>query len=227
MQTIPATPAVPHAESLFGTRQGALENIEKNMRHLAEKLGPIAYMRQVHGDKLTYAPGPGIYEETDAIYTDRPGLWLSVSTADCVPILISSPLAVAVVHAGWRGLRNGLLPKTLQTLMREFGLEPRQLFLSIGPCIRQAHYEVEESFVNDFEENFFKPSPRKGHLLLDLPAIVRAQAREEGIPTDNLMDSGFDTYADTEHFFSYRRSKQKGDVFNVQPSLIRRKQSNL
>ncbi|MBI1364078.1 MAG: peptidoglycan editing factor PgeF [Proteobacteria bacterium] len=223
MQTIKANTPLPHADHAFGTRMGAFGSIEENIRQLTERLGPIAHMRQVHGDKISYASGPGVYEETDAIFTDRPELWLGVTTADCVPILISSPEAVAAVHAGWRGLQKELIRKTIQTLTDEFELEPAQIFMHIGPCIRQMNYEVEATFTEYFDGRFFIPSKRPGHLMLDLAAVAREQARDEGIPTDNIHDTGLNTYAEHTRFFSYRASKEFGDPHNVQLNLVCRK----
>ncbi len=216
-------PSAPHAEYQFGTTEGAKPSIEDNIPMLVDKLGPIAYMRQVHGSKLQYAAKPGIYEETDALFTDRPDIWLAVNTADCLPILISSPEAIAVVHAGWRGLQKELLPKTLLMIMEEFAQDPTKVFLSVGPCIRQYNYEVEESFATIFDDKFFKPSTKKGHLLMDLPAIARQQAKDVGVLDLNIFDCGIDTFSD-KRFFSYRRSKKSGEAKQVQPSLIRRKQ---
>jgi YfiH family protein len=223
MQTLGTKTPLPHADLTFGTKVGALPGVDANVRQLTEKLGPIAYMRQVHGDTLQYASGPGAYEETDALFTDRPDLWLGVTTADCVPVLVSSTQAVAVVHAGWRGLKAQLLPKTLRILMDEFGLDGGQLFVHIGPCIRQQNYEVESSFRDTFDEKFFAPSKKPGHLMLDLSGVARAQARDEGVPPENIFDDGHCTYAESKTFFSYRRSKQKDEPFNVQLSLIKRK----
>lgn len=222
MKTIEATTPLPHAEHAFGTREGAFNTVEDNVRQLTERYGPIAYMRQIHGTKLAYASKPGVYEETDALYTDRTDLSLAVSTADCVPVLLSSPRAVAVVHNGWRGLAGGLLPQTIRTLCEEFDMAPAHIFMHIGPCIRQENYEVEDHFTEDFAEQFFKPAKKKGHLLLDLVGVAIEQARDEGIPTENIYDSGFNTFTENQ-FFSYRRSKMEGEDKNVQLSIVSRK----
>ena len=223
MQTIEqlTTPPAPHAEFQFGTAESAQPTSEENMRLLAEKFGPIAYMRQVHGANVRYASKPGVYEEADAIFTDRQDIWLAVHTADCLPLLISTPEAVAAVHAGWRGLRQEIVGKTIKKLIEEFGTDPGQIFISVGPCIRQHNYEVSDEFTDYFDEKFFKPSENKGKLLLDLPAVARKQALDDGVLGMNIFDSGVDTFSD-KRFFSYRRAKKTGKSVNVQPTLIRR-----
>ena len=213
--------APPHGDYAFGTKENAKPDIEENLRLLTEHLGPIAQMRQVHGDTIHYAGKPGIYEEADAIFTDHPELWLAVKTADCLPVLVTTPYAVAAIHAGWRGLQKNIIGKTLNILMDEFNLDPTKLNITFGPHIRQHSYEVEESFTNYFDDKFFRPSKNDGHLLLDLTAVARDQIREAGLSALSITDCGVNTFED-ERFFSYRKLKQAGAPINVQPSLIKR-----
>ena len=74
---------------------------------LGESL-PVAWAKQVHGANLLLAR-PGECGEGDALFTAEPGLALSIAIADCVPVLLASPQGVAAVHAGWRGLAQGVL----------------------------------------------------------------------------------------------------------------------
>ena len=216
---LPSSP--PHGDYAFGTAINAKPDIETNLRLLTEKLGPIAQMRQVHGDTIHYAAKPGVYQEADAIFTDHPELWLAVKTADCLPVLITSPYAVAAVHAGWRGLQKNIIGKTLDIMIEEFNLDPTKIHVTFGPHIRQSHYEVDESFTNYFDDSFFRPSKNEGHQMLDLTGVARKQIREMGVTDLSITDCGIDTYAD-ERFFSYRKLSQKGMPINVMPSLIKR-----
>jgi YfiH family protein len=213
---------LPYADHAFGVAEEAGENIEDVIRHYTEQLGPIAHMRQVHGDRVVYASGPGMYEEADAIYTDHSDVWLAVKTADCVPVLVSCPSAVAAVHCGWRGLKNEILPKTLDILMNEFQGTPTELFVHIGPCIQQRNYEVDESFMHDFDESFFRESEKSGKVLFDMPSVVRKQAMDMGINDLNIHNTDMCTFADNR-FHSYRRHKKDGEEgYRVQLSLVRR-----
>lgn len=212
-----------YAEHAFGTSEGSGEDINATVRGYTELMGPIAFMRQVHGDRIAYAFDPGCYEEADAIFTDNEDLWLAVSTADCVPVLLSCPHGVAAVHCGWRGLEAELLPKVIETLMKEFSVTGVDIFMHIGPCISQEHYEVDESFKESFDEKHFQPSKTKGKVLLDMRSVVIEQAREAGISLNHIQDSGLCTFSEKELFHSYRRNKEEGkDDYNVQLSMIRR-----
>lgn len=216
-----------YAEHAFGTiseGEKPLTDTDDLIRAYTEVLGPIAHMRQVHGSRIVYTSEPGCIEEADAIYTDNPDLWLAVKTADCVPVLISTPHAVAAVHCGWRGLEAEILPQTIKLLMDEYNITAVDVFIHIGPCISQSKYEVEsEKYQAIFDEKHFKPAGKKGFVLMDLVGIAIDQARELGVPKNHIIDSGLCTYQDKDLFHSYRRAKQEGqEGYNVQCSLVKR-----
>jgi len=96
---------------------------------------PVARCRQVHGATVLEVCEGGDAGEADALITRRPGLLLAVRTADCLPVLVATPSAVAVIHAGWRGVAAGVIPATLALL-------PRPAHAVIGPSICGACYEV-------------------------------------------------------------------------------------
>lgn len=220
---IQADKPLPHADHIFGTKKenGTADEI---IRSLTERIGPIAHMRQVHGDRIAYVSGPGLNEECDAIFTDHKDLWLAVKSADCLPVLISTPSAVAAVHCGWRGLQAELLPNMLHVLMEEFRISPVEMFVHIGPAIAQHNYEVEDSFADIFPDKFFRESQHTGHLMLDMPALAKYQATELGVPDLNIHNSDMCTFDHADQFHSYRRAKQeKDESYRVQLSMVRRK----
>lgn len=105
-----------------------------------------AWMRQVHGGSVLSVTGPGLAGEADALITEKPDLPLAVRTADCVPVVIHSEAAVAVVHAGWRGLAAGVL-RTALAALGDGGDTPRRAAIgpSIGPCCYEVGAEVIEA----------------------------------------------------------------------------------
>ena len=86
---------------------------------------------------------PGMAGEADALMTDEAGLPLAVRTADCVPVVIHSGSAVAVVHAGWRGMAAGVVAAALRALATS-GDEAQRAAIgpSIGPCCYEVGDEV-------------------------------------------------------------------------------------
>ena len=223
MKLLELTKPLEYAEHAFGTSEDSHDDLNETIRIYTEELGPIAYMRQVHGDRIVYADKPGCYEEADAIFTDNDDIWLGVTTADCVPVLISCQYAVAAVHCGWRGLEVEILPKTIKVLIDEYRISGVDIFIHIGPCISPEHYEVDESFVEKFGKEFFGPSPNKGKVMMDTVAIAIKQARDIGVPLEHICESGICTYSEKELLNSYRRNKHEGkDDYQVQISLIKK-----
>ncbi len=201
---------LPYADHVFTTRDMSGETVEETVEHASEVIGPIAWMRQVHGDRIAYAEGPGVYPEVDALITDVEGLWLAVATADCLPVLISAPRVVAAVHAGWRGLEKQVVTKVLHKMIADFRVSAADIHVLIGPAIQQEHYEVEEHFTEMFDESFFSPSPNEGIVLMDLPGIAMQQAVDTGVTPEQVVDMGIDTYSETDMLLSYRRAKEDG-----------------
>lgn len=101
---------------------------------------PVTWLTQVHGADLVEVTEPGgrCGESADAAITTVPGAALSVITADCAPILLASEVAVAAVHAGWRGLVAGIVPVTVDAMRRRGA---RRITAWLGPCIRARCYE--------------------------------------------------------------------------------------
>jgi copper oxidase (laccase) domain-containing protein len=119
-----------------------------------------------------------------------------VHTADCLPIALTAPGAVAAVHAGWRGLDGGVIDAAVRTLRRLTG-EDAEVAAAIGPGAGACCYEVGP----ELHERF--PAFLAGSKL-DLAGIARDQLAAAGVAT--VHDCGVCTMCSTEHrLFSYRR----------------------
>ncbi|MEM7339143.1 MAG: polyphenol oxidase family protein [Actinomycetota bacterium] len=112
---------------------------------LAERRGAIAAgpwtsLRQVHGARtvLVTSAGDQADAEADAAVTTAASAPISVLIADCAPVVLVAESGVAVAHAGWRGLVNGVVADAGATL-RAVGGAP--IAAHIGPCIGPAAYE--------------------------------------------------------------------------------------
>ncbi|GLK79238.1 peptidoglycan editing factor PgeF [Methylopila turkensis] len=199
-------------------------NVHENRARMASALGltpgTLALPWQVHSADVAVATAPWSREEAprvDAVVTATPGLAAAVTVADCGPILFADAEAgvVAAAHAGWQGAFKGVAEATLAT-METLGARRERVTAVLGPCIRQASYEVGPEFTARFvaadEDNarFFEPSGKPGHALFDLAAYIVARLRAAGVGT--VDDVGLDTYADEQRFFSYRRATHRGEA---------------
>ncbi len=139
--------------------------------------------------------------EADAAVTRLQGAVLGIQTADCVPILVadSKARAVAAIHAGWRGTAARIAESTVSRLLSNFGLDPKDLIVSIGPHIGVCCYEVGEEVVEAigdpaaFERREEWP---RAHLNLGL--------RDQQIEISSLC-----TQCREDLFYSYRRDGEK------------------
>ena len=153
--------------------------------------------------------------EADALVTDRPGLLLSVLTADCAPVLLADLEAgvVGAAHAGWRGAIAGVTDATVAAMLK-LGAKVERIAAAIGPTIAQKHYEVGHAFVEPFliedsdNARFFADGP-SGRPHFDLEAYVAARLAAAGLRKVEAM--GLDTYGDEQRFYSFRRATHRGE----------------
>lgn len=227
--------AIPGLRHAFFTRDGGVSDgiyaglngglgssddpahVAENRRRMAEQMGVapahLIGVHQIHSPDALVATGPwpgAARPKADAIVTRNEGLAISVTTADCGPILFVDPKArvIGAAHAGWKGALTGVLESTIDA-MEKLGADRNGIVAAIGPLIRQPSYEVGSEFVERFinadAENalFFLPGERNGHSMFDLAGFIRMRLENAGILM--IDDLGVDTYSD-ERFFSYRRS---------------------
>lgn len=147
----------------------------------------------------------------DALITQLPGVALTVSTADCLPILIHDPVrrAAAAVHAGWRGTAQRIAARTLDAMRDAYGSAPSDCRAAIGPGIRGCCFEVDAAVTDAMaaaapDWGRHGRANRPGHWLLDLAGINRAILKAAGVPANSIEDVGLCTSCRRELFFSHR-----------------------
>jgi YfiH family protein len=174
------------------------ENRERVAALVGIARGRFAQGRQVHGvvvERVVSAPS-GDPVESDGQATALPGVAPVVLVADCLPIAIAGEGAVAMLHAGWRGLAGGVIAEGVRAL-RELGAGG-PLAAAVGPGAGGCCYEVGEEVHAAFEPRF-----RSGRNL-DLKAVARSQLEGAGI--EEVHDTGLCTMcSDPGLFFSHRR----------------------
>jgi len=165
--------------------------------------------RQLHGREVLHVREPGQYDGYDAFFTDTPGLYLTVTVADCNPILICDPVrpAVAALHAGWKGTALQIVRSALQQMRHQFGTVPARCHAWMGVCIGADEYEVDADVAGRFPEAFRPWHAGRNKYLLDLHGANRAQLEAEGVPSSQISRSEYTTLGHPAHFFSHRGSQ--------------------
>lgn len=189
-----------------------LENRQRVRARLGLPADPV-WLEQVHGADVLELDGTGTQRPApaDAVIARHAGRVCAVQVADCMPVLFAArdASAVAVAHAGWRGLAAGVLKATVMRL----GVEPRQLLAWLGPAISAPHFEVGDEVRAAFAARdpgatvAFTPNAR-GRWQCDLTALARRQLEALGVM--DVSGGTWCTYADPARFFSFRRDGRCG-----------------
>lgn len=149
---------------------------------------PVAWAEQVHGTRVVEAERPGEQPgPADALVSATPGLALGVWVGDCAPVVLASPGGlIGVAHAGWRGLRDGVVAAVVARLR---ALGAHDVTALVGPCLHAECNEFGEDHLDDLAERFgpgVRATTAWGTPALDLPAGVHAALAAEGVEVVDL-----------------------------------------
>jgi len=173
------------------------------------------WLRQVHGARVYDAntpTEPDACPEADAAVTNMRGLPLAVVTADCAPVVIASGDAVAVAHAGHRGLSAGVLEAAVAAVRAR---SDGAVHAFVGPCIHPANYEFGAGDLDALVARFgpeVAARTRDGAPAFDIPAAVRSALARAGV--GDVVDCDVCT-ADSPAYFSYRAERTPGRQVTV------------
>ena len=184
----------------------------------AEKIVTPQQVHGVHVARVSRAEaGRGAHAyadcipETDALITNEPGLPLMLCFADCTPILFLDPErhAVGIAHGGWKGTVQRIAQATVLHMEKEFGTDPTDLLVGIGPSIGPCCYEVGEDVAERFRQAF---SGHEGEILSTVdgkPHVNLWQANTQalldaGVPRANIDRADTCTSCSHKWYFSYR-----------------------
>ncbi len=191
--------------------------VEKNRQWLyqAAKLPELPrWLTQYHstvvltGETIVNAP------KADASYTTQAHVVLAIMTADCLPILICHPegKVIAAIHAGWRGLLDGIIHETIQRLP----VPANECMAWLGPAISSQAYEMGDEVRALFLEqgaclSAFSKHNERWHM--DLYALAREQLQKQGLSA--IYGGNYCTYQESERFYSYRRDGVTGRMASL------------
>jgi hypothetical protein len=206
---VPQWPVPPRVRGLVTTRAlGDMAGAAGRARLRSLLPAEPVWLRQVHGIAVVDAARsqPGV--AADAAFTREPGVVCAVMAADCMPVLLAHEAgeAVAIAHAGWRGLCGGVIEAAIGAM----GVPAALVLAWLGPAIGPDAYEVGEEVRNAYLERdaaaaaAFRPT-RTGHWHLDLYAVARQRLAARGVA--RVFGGGLCTASDAARFFSYRRDR--------------------
>jgi polyphenol oxidase len=194
----------PYASLNLGRKSGdEVERVDENRRIACASIDAdvekLALNYQVHSNRVLRAAAAARGEHADGLWTEEPGLPILAMSADCLPIVLArtdgrAP-AVAVVHAGWRGLLEGIAASAVEALGQG------GLAAAIGPAIGPCCYEVGEDVAEPYRGRFGDDVVRDRRL--DLWTSAERALLAAGVEHVERFDRC--TACEPATFFSHRR----------------------
>lgn len=173
-----------------------------------------------------------LLSEADGLVTEQVNQSIWVCSADCTPVLIADLAtgSVAAVHAGWRGTATEIVPRAIARLVTQ-GSQLSDLRIAMGPAIAGEVYQVSTTVAVQVTASLLPAEgldseatlaaiklvpeppilsdPQPGRVRLDVRRVNMLQLERLGIRTEQVAIAPYCTYQTPEHFFSYRRDRQK------------------
>jgi len=224
--------APPHVRAISTTREGGssqghyrsmnpashvkddVQSVNRNRALLQQKLGlirPPHWLQQVHSSKIIDLDQLQHDCIADGSTTRRSGTACVVMTADCLPVLLtdSEGKRIMAIHAGWRGLANGILESGVQQFS-----DNMDILAWLGPAIGPDRFEVGEEVIEQLSTDFsgkadwYRNLPGSNKYLADLYKLASYRLQQAGV-TD-VTGGGYCTFSDENRFYSYRRQGDCG-----------------
>lgn len=153
----------------------------------------------------------------DGLVTNEPGLMICTVEADCVPVYMLDSInkAIGMVHSGWRGTVGEICAKAVLALQENYGSNPADLIVHIGPCICENCYEVGAELIDEFAgtfgkdvaHSFFTPRDNAGMKYnLDMKKAIRHTLAKSGVKPENITAENRCTF-ETDELCSWRRQR--------------------
>lgn len=192
-----------------------LDAVMQNRARLVVPQTP-QWLEQIHSTKAVLLPNDDIIPKADAAYTLSNNTVCAVMTADCLPLLITNKAGtcVAAIHAGWRGLCNGIIENTIAKLP----VAAESLLVWLGPAIGADVYEVGQEVYHAFIQQDEKAKPAfkattDNHWLFDIYTLAKQRLNSVGVK--QIYGGDRCSLSEECNFFSYRRDEITGRMASM------------
>ena len=185
--------------------------------------------------------GPGIYNDTDGLVTDKKEVILVSTTADCLTLIFydTKNKVIANIHSGWKGTVGRISMNAINKMKEEFDSKPEDIICCMCPSIRKCHFEVKEDVRNIFEKEFkdifeqieegkinyskediIEEVPETQSWYIDTVLINKIMMLNVGLKEENIIDSKICTVCNSDIMNSYRAHKKGFGVNTVMIKLV-------
>ncbi len=204
------------------------ECVEENYRRLCSAVGidtsHLVLSHQTHTSNVRNVTKEDIgigfarpeFHDVDGLVTNESGVAMVTQYADCTPLLFCDPInhVAATSHAGWRGTAKGIGAVTVEKMVKEYGCNPQNIIVAIGPCIRKCCYEVDTPVYEEFKKmgiDLTDVFTRKddNHFMLDMQLANKRLLIKNGIREENIDVADICTCCNSDEMHSHRATNGK------------------
>lgn len=216
------------------------ESYDKICKALQFDRDNIVKPDQTHTDRVeNVKKGNEKFDEVDGVITDKIGITLCTTSADCTSLLFYDPVKKVIgdVHSGWRGTLQKIGKKAVEKMIEQYNCNPKDIICCICPHIRKCHFEVDGdvakrfydtfSYMGNIEEIITKAESKRKRCekesdstkegktenvqkyYVDTTIINCKLLQEAGLKEENIIDSGICTVCEVKAFHSYRVDKEE------------------
>ena len=209
------------------SEEAVMENFNRISKAIGFSVSSIVCSDQTHTNNVLKVGkedcGNGVfrkkpYADVDGMITNEACVTLATFYADCVPLYIVDPVnkAIGLSHSGWKGTVLKIGKVTIEEMVKEYGTNPSEVIVAIGPSICQDCYEVSEDVIDEFRESFSEKQcvdmiidKGNGKYQLDLWQACVYNFLEAGVLKENITVGGLCTCCNSDKMFSHRASHGK------------------
>lgn len=200
------------------------ENYHRIAKSIGVKCENMVLSQQTHTTNVRVVTekdkGKGIvtpldYTDVDGMVTNIPGICLVTFYADCVPLYFVDPVqkAIGLSHSGWRGTVGKIGKETIRKMEEQYGSDPKDILVAVGPSICKDCYEVSEDVILEFQKNFKERywkdlfyRKENGKYQLDLWKANEIIFKESKILPEHIAVTNVCTHCNSEILYSHRTS---------------------
>ena len=181
-----------------------LKNYEYAANELSYSSSILAIPEQIHSPNVVIIDKPGLYYGVDGLVTNVSNIILCLKVADCVPIFLFGLKSkiVGLVHAGWRGIINGIVQHSLEKMLK-LGADIKEIKIYLGPSIGKCCYEVDNDVAAYFNKDM-KIKLKNDKWKVGIKEQIRYFLMETGVLPENIEISDICTF-EKQKYHSYRR----------------------
>lgn len=200
-------------------------NVIKNRilvcRTFSMQLSNLKLVNQIHSNKIVEVTKNSSLCTADGMITKDKDLILGILTADCAPIIFCGKVFYGILHVGWKGLFDNIIPNLVK-ILDDKNETISKVICSVGPHLTKKSFEVKEDFIKllkvkkpQLSDSIFSYN---GKLFFDFSKSLETELLINGFKNFNILK--IDTFLNNSQFYSYRFSQQQKKLCGRQISLI-------